>query len=206
MKKEENIPYTIDDYVKRQKKDKNDKTILIVVIIILVIMLILLGYRVGKIGLLPSDNVKLIKVQDDEGLIAKDTELNIFNNTLFGGQKKIAPNSKGSYKFCVENVTRKDITYNIKFSDEMKFPINVKYRLKLNNVYVRGNDNEYVSIEDLYVEKIVATKDSNNIFTLDWYWEDDNPNDTLVGSQETEEYYKLNLQIEAEEYVKVGDN
>ncbi|MBR3613877.1 MAG: hypothetical protein IKL55_01705 [Clostridia bacterium] len=206
MKKEENIPYTIDDYVKRQKKDKNDKILLIVVIVILIIMLILLGYRVGKIGLLPSDNVKLIKVKDNDGLIAEETELNIFNNTLFSGQKKIAPKSKGSYKFCVENVTRKDITYDIKFLDEMKFPINVKYRLKLNNVYVRGNENEYVGIEDLNVEKIVAIQDSNNIFTLDWYWVDDNLNDTLVGSQEDDEYYKLNLQIEAEEYVKVGED
>ena len=206
MKKGEDIPYTIEDYVKKQKKDKNDKTLLIIIIVILMLMLILLGYRVGKIGLLPSDNVKLIKVEDNEGLITEETELNIFNNTLFGGQKKIAPKSKGSYKFCVENITRKDIKYKIEFSDEMKNPINVKYRLKLNNVYVRGNENEYVGIEDLNVEEILAIQDSNNIFTLDWYWEDDNPNDTLVGSQEDDEYYKLNLKIEAEEYVKLGED
>ena len=204
--KKEDIPYTIEDYVKKQKKDKNDKTLLIIIIVILMLMLILLGYRVGKIGLLPSDNVKLIKVEDNEGLITEETELNIFNNTLFGGQKKIAPKSKGSYKFCVKNITRKDITYKIEFSDEMKNPINVKYRLKLNNVYVRGNENEYVGIKDLNVEGIIAIQDSNNIFTLDWYWEDDNPNDTLVGSQEDDEYYKLNLKIEAEEYVKLGED
>ena len=60
--------------------------------------------------------------------------------------------------------------------------------------------------QNLNVEKIVAIQDSNNIFTLDWYWVDDNLNDTLVGSQEDDEYYKLNLQIEAEEYVKVGED
>ena len=37
---------------------------------------------------------------------------------------------------------------------------------------------------------------STNIFTLEWYWEDDDKLDTAVGSEKDTQYYKLNLQIQ----------
>ena len=52
------------------------------------------------------------------------------------------------------------------------------------------------------VAEVIVPKDSANIYTLEWYWEDDDKNDTIVGSQQDKQYYKLNLEINARQYVK----
>ena len=49
---------------------------------------------------------------------------------------------------------------------------------------------------------IVVLKNSTNIYTLEWYWDDDDELDTYVGSQEEDNYYQINLDIEATEYRK----
>ena len=195
----------IEGLSKKQNKDKIEKIIMIIIIIILLLMLFLLGNKIGKIGYKevsnnPENNITIIKVTDKDTELTKDTELDIFVNEKFNGEKKIAPRSKGTYKFYVENVTDGNITYNMKFSDEMKHLINMKYRLKIDNVYIRGDENKYINIDELNVEDIIVLKDSINIFTLEWYWADDDSKDTLVGSQKTDEYYTLNLEIDSDNY------
>lgn len=198
----------IEQYEKRQKRDKTQKIIL-VIIIILLLLLWILGYRLGKIGYqyqevssTPDDNIKLIKVLDDDIEITKNTKLNIFENEKFDGEKIIAPNSKGEYTFCVKNITDKNIMYHINFADEMEHVINMKYRLKIDNLYIVGNKDTYMDIENLKAEDIIVLKDAINVFTLEWYWEDDDINDTIVGSQQLDQHYTLNLGINAKEYIK----
>jgi hypothetical protein len=128
--------------------------------------------------------------------------LDIFINEKFDGQKIIAPGSIGSCKFCIRNLTDEDISYNINFFEESEYVVNMKYKLKIDNVYIRGNQEEYVDVENLDVENIVVLKDSSNVYTLEWYWEDDDENDTIIGSQEIDQYYTLNLEINSTEYVK----
>ena len=84
----------------------------------------------------------------------------------------------------------------MKFSDEMKKFVNMKYKLKIDNVYIRGDLENYTTIDNLELDEIVVLKDSTNIFTLEWYWEDDDSLDTGVGSEKDTQYYKLNLQIQ----------
>ena len=206
MKKEldtnnENI---IEEYERIQRRDRVQKIILIIIIIILLLLCISV-YRVGKIGYQPTsttpgDSITLIKVTDNDLEVTKDTQLDIFKNAKFDGEKMIAPMSNGEYKFCIENVTDRNITYDIKFSDEMDYAINMKYRLKIDNVYIRGNENNYISIDELNTENIIVLKDSINVFTLEWYWENDDVNDTIVGSQKTDQTYTLNLDIGANVY------
>lgn len=57
-------------------------------------------------------------------------------------------------------------------------------------------------MEDIKLKEVIVPKDSANIYTLEWYWEDDDKNDTIVGSQQDKQYYKLNLEINARQYVK----
>jgi hypothetical protein len=78
----------------------------------------------------------------------------------------------------------------------------MKYKLKIDNVYIIGNKDNYVDIADLNVEDIIVLKDSINIYTLEWYWADDDANDTIVGSQETDQYYTLNLDIDSTKYTE----
>lgn len=197
----------IAQYEKRQKEDRIQKIVLIIIIILLLI-LFWVCYRMGRISIRNvvatpgEETVQLVQVTDDDLEITKDTELDIFRNQKFNFQSIIAPKSSGSYSFCVENVSGKDIVYQLNFKDEMKYLINMKYRLKIDNSYVKGNENSYIDIENLNVSDIVVLKDSINVFTLEWYWEDDDKNDTIVGSQKNDEYYKLKLEVLAEEYIK----
>ena len=200
----------IEEYERIQKRDRWHKIILIIIIIIL-LLLWLVFWKIGKIGYntetLPSDPVfneqlPTIKVSDDETEITDNTDLNIFANAKFNGESKIAPKSSGQYKFVIENIADNSISYDISFKDKMSNPINMKYRLKIDNVYIRGSEESYIDIEELNVNDIIVLEDSNNIFTLEWYWEDDDTADTYVGSLESDEYYTLELMIQAEIYEK----
>ena len=177
------------------------KKIIYALIIIIIILILLLVWKIGRIGIderPTSGNVYTegISVTENDIEIGKNTKLNIFNNPKFNGKKIIAPHSKGTYKFYVKNKSNNDISYNIKFTDEMKKFVNMKYKLKIDNIYIRGNEEEYTTIDKLKLDNVTVPKDSVNIFTLEWYWEDDDELDTEVGISE-DKYYTINLKIEA---------
>lgn len=186
---------------KRQFSRESLKKIIYILIIIIIILILLLVWKIGRIGIdeRPTSGKSytdgIVVTEDDIG-IEKDTKLNIFNNEKFEGEKIIAPHSQGTYKFYIKNKSNRDINYNIKFSDEMKKFVNMKYRLKIDNIYIRGNEEGYTTIENLDVNNITVPKDSINVFTLEWYWEDNDELDTKVGTSE-ERYYTINLKIEA---------
>lgn len=186
---------------KRQFSRESLKKIIYILIIIIIILILLLVWKIGRIGIdeRPTSGKTytdgIVVTEDDIG-IEKDTQLNIFNNEKFKGEKIIAPYSQGTYKFYIKNKSNRDINYNIKFSDEMKKFVNMKYRLKIDNIYIRGNEEGYTTIENLDVNNVTVPKDSINMFTLEWYWEDNDELDTKVGTSD-ERYYTINLKIEA---------
>ena len=51
----------------------------------------------------------------------------------------------------------------------MKHFVNMKYKLKMDNIYIKGNADNYVTLDELNLNDIVVLKDSINIFTLEWY-------------------------------------
>lgn len=186
---------------KRQFSRESLKKIIYILIIIIIILILLLVWKIGRIGIdeRPTSGKTytdgIVVTEDDIG-IEKDTQLNIFNNEKFKGEKIIAPHSQGTYKFYIKNKSNRDINYNIKFSDEMKKFVNMKYRLKIDNIYIRGNEEGYTTIENLDVNNVTVPKDSIKMFTLEWYWEDNDELDTKVGTSD-ERYYTINLKIEA---------
>ena len=189
--------YSIDDLLHLNRKRKNEIIVLIIIIIILLLILWGLGDRMGKIGCNTdpiSEDLKIIRVSDNKTEITTNTELDIFANERFNYQRKIAPRSKGSYQFYVENISDVSLTYNIKFSDYMTNPVNMKYKLKIDNIYIRGNASNYVDLEELNVDEIVVQKKSSNVFTIEWYWEDDDINDTNTGILK-DQYYILNFDV-----------
>ena len=189
----------------KKKKDKKKTTMCIIILIL--VLIFWLGYRIGKIGykettISPNNNFEnnsIILLENDMQKI-KNNQLNIFNNKDFNNEKIIAPHSKGTYQFYLQNKTNTDIIYNIKFSDEMQNFINMKYRLKLDNIYIKGNSENYVSLDELELSNIIILKDSTNIYTLEWYWDDNDKLDTFVGSQEEDNHYEINLYIETDQY------
>lgn len=210
----------IDDLKKQRNRARILNIVLIIIIILLLLFWYVVGYRMGKIGfghqetIAPTDTItkdedmdkeyKMPEIQITQGdiEITKDTQLDIFSNEKFNGEKIITPGSNGIYQFCVRNKSNYDITYDFSFTDEMQYPVNMKYKLKIDNIYIKGNQEEYKNLEEIQVNEIIVPKDSVNIYTLEWYWEDDNKNDTIVGSQKDNQYYKLNLEINAKQYVK----
>ena len=207
MKKEE-LEEKVEIIEKELNKNKRKNKILIIIIILLIIILLvmcLLGYKIGKIGYstvnstgtISDENVDLIEITDENGATWKNNNLQIFKNEKFDGEKKIAPNSKGTYQFYIKNQVGSNITYNISLLDEMNHFVNMKYKLKLNDVYICGNKDEYVGIDELNIDNIVLTKDSTTLYTLEWYWEDNDELDTYVGSLKDDQYYTLNLSIQA---------
>ena len=157
-----------------------------------------IGYStVNSSGTTSDENIDIIEITDENGATWKNNKLQIFKNEKFNGEKIIAPKSKGTYKFYIKNKVGNDITYNISLLDEMSHFVNMKYKLKLNDVYICGNKDEYVGIDELNVDNIVLTKDSTTLYTLEWYWEDEDKLDTFVGSLEDDQYYTLKLNVQA---------
>lgn len=186
---------------KEEISRENLKRIIYILVVIIIILLLLLIFKIGKIGIEEkpaSSNVYTggISVTENDFEIGKDAKLNIFNNTEFNNKKIIAPHSKGTYKFYIRNKSNQDMTYNITFKDKMKKFVNMKYKLKMDNIYIKGNEEVYVTIDNLNVSNISVLKDSANIFTLEWYWEDNDELDTQIGTSD-ERYYTINLNIDA---------
>ena len=203
----------MENNIDELKKQRNRSRIFNIILIIIIIILLLLGYivgsRIGKIGLKSRETTtqpeeitqeeKLmpeIEITQDDIDVTKETQLNIFNNEKFNGEKIIDPGSKGEVQICIRNKSNYDVSYDFNFTDEMK------YKLKLDNIYIKGNKEAYKKLEDIKLKEVIVPKDSANIYTLEWYWEDDDKNDTIVGSQQDKQYYKLNLEINARQYVK----
>ncbi len=62
----------------------------------------------------------------------------------------------------------------------------------------------YVNIEELNKDDIILMKDSTILYTLEWYWEDSDELDTIVGTQSNyeDEYYTLRINLQASESIK----
>lgn len=193
----------------KTENKKNRRVLVIIILLLLLLLIFWLGYRVGKIGYQEtavSDSnygiVGAILLAEQDMKEVKNNQLNIFNNEKFNGEKIIDPGSKGKVQICIRNKSNYDVSYDFNFTDEMQYHVNMKYKLKLDNVYIKGNKEEYKKLEDIKLKEVIVPKDSANIYTLEWYWEDDDKNDTIVGSQQDKQYYKLNLEINARQYAK----
>ena len=163
----------MENNVDELKKQRDRSRILNIILIIIIIILLLLGYVVGS---------KIGKI----GLKSKETTTQPEEITQ---EEKLIPEIE---------ITQDDIDV----TKEMQYHVNMKYKLKLDNVYIKGNKEEYKKLEDIKLKEVIVPKDSANIYTLEWYWEDDDKNDTIVGSQQDKQYYKLNLEINARQYAK----
>ena len=126
---------------------------------------------------------------------SKIKELDIFKNTYYNDKAIIAPGVYGNYNFTVENYGDVPMEYNIAFNEENTHNINMVYKLKLNGSYIAGNENNWVKYEDLAQEKLILNALVNDIFTIEWKWED-NYNDTQIGEEQGANY-KLEIKVNA---------
>jgi len=189
-----------DSFAKRKRYRKINKFIAFI-IFLAILLLPMICYKLADIGFNAVEAWEIDKIElTEENLqILNDTKLNIFSGLK---NNKIKPKSNGTYRFSVKNKSNYDMIYNIRFEADMENYINIKYKLKIDNIYVRGNNNTYVSIDELDLESIIVPKDSINVYTLEWYWEDDDENDTKVASIKEDQYYNFRMQITSNIYEK----
>ena len=140
-----------------------------------------------------------IEVFDKETEYSHDTPLNIFTNTTYYVvDNKIAPLTENAYQFVIRNHNDFNIKYTLELNEENKYNINMKYRLKLNGVYVAGNDEKWLTYDELNQYNIGLAANTYDVYTLDWKWFE-SKNDTEVGTN-INSNYKLGLKITASEY------
>lgn len=195
----------LEEELKKEKRKKKRKDIIIVILILLLLLiwtiLYMAGYRIGKIGydtVSTETPLYIIEITENEIDWGDIEDLNIFSNPEFENKKIIAPRSQSSYKFAIENKLDNKVVYNIAMSETNEYNVNMKYKLKLDNVYIVGDEDTWVDVEDMQLDKVIVMPNSKNIYTVEWYWEDAN-NDTEIGKQIYAEY-KLHINIEADIY------
>ena len=162
----------------------NNRYIVRVIFIgILLIVLFVIFYTQNK--------NKIIKTKIDnkyETIYLKDkssNEIDIFSNT-----KTIAPGSKGIYHFNIYNNTKDDVNYNLKFKEDNKFNIDIKYKLKRNDKYII---NDYIRLNQFIIEETRLDINKYDTYELDWKWFD-SKNDNKV---KNDSFYEIKLITES---------
>ena len=87
--------------------------------------------------------------------------------------------------------------YNLNFIEQNIYNINMVYKLKLNGSYIAGNEQRFVRCDELNKENLILNANSNDVFTIEWKWQDNN-NDTQIGKTEGATY-RMHIRVNASE-------
>lgn len=123
--------------------------------------------------------------------------LDIFNNYYFNDYSIISPGVSGEYSFTIENYKATKMKYNLNFIEQNVYNINMVYKLKLNGSYIAGNEQRFVKCNELNKEDLVINANTNDVFTIEWKWQDNN-NDTQIGKTESANY-RIQIKVDATE-------
>lgn len=134
-------------------------------------------------------------VDDKNGNYIYQQNLNIFNNAAFQYTNKIAPGVSNTYHFVVHNSSNMNLKYYIEMYEDSEYKVNLKYRLKRKNSYVIGDDQTWVTAQELKTAFENIADSSSDSYSLDWKWfDDDNLSDTIAG-ENMKSLYKLNVRF-----------
>ena len=156
-------------------------------------------------GLNNSNNTLPVNGDDtkdsgDTGILVKDkiitwkatTQAEIFTNSMYELNDKIAPESSNTYQFIVKNGTNYAVNYNINFIETNPHKINMKYKLKKNDTYLIDH---YVSASQLNQANLILDPNNNDTYYLEWKWISSD-NDTQIGETPNAKY-ELKIEVKA---------
>ena len=142
-----------------------------------------------------KDVLGRVYVDDKNGNYIYQQNLDIFNNAVYQYTNKIAPGVSNTYHFVVHNSSKMNLKYYIEMYENSEYQVNLRYRLKRNNNYVIGNDNNWVTADELKTAFQNINDSSSDSYSLDWKWFDnDDVADTKAGKNMTS-LYKLNIRF-----------
>ena len=131
-----------------------------------------------------------VYVDDADGDFAYHKNLRIFTNAAFKYTNMIAPGVGNVYHFVVHNSTKLNLKYYIETEEESEYKINLKYRLKRNNKYILGDENNWITASELKTEFMDIAKGASDSYALEWKWFDDDSVDIIAGKN-MDSLYKL---------------
>ena len=133
-------------------------------------------------------------ISDNDVTWNDSTEIKIFEDSMYGFDGKIAPESSNTYQFVLKNSTKYNLKYKISFTETNPYNMNLKYKLKKNDTYIVS---EYSYYDQLNLSEQLLNSKSNDTFYLEWKWVSENDNvDTEAGKAVAN--YNLKINVEAE--------
>ena len=150
-----------------------------------------IGFRAVPLSWAAETTMEVYQ-QKDGKIFGIESSLDIFDNPKFGGEKLIAPFSKGSYEFAVYNSTNSSpLPYTLDI--EAKNPGNVPIAISLekNGTYVFGgadiSEMQYLTV--LNMPETLLSGKMTDLYTVHWEWKTESDEiDTAIGQDGTQLY------------------
>ena len=139
----------------------------------------------------------MLKVYDNDVDWSSKNELRIFSNSVYNFKNIVAPGSHNMYKYIVNNNEKFDVLYGLKFLEDNKDSINMKFKLKRNGEYIIGDDLNWESLNNKVINDLPLGINSYDVYLLEWKWMD-GKDDTKAGFNQSD--YKLNIEIKAKSH------
>ena len=139
----------------------------------------------------------MLKVYDNDVDWSSKNELRIFSNPVYNFKNIVAPGSHNMYKYIVNNNEKFDVLYGLKFLEDNKNSINMKFKLKRNGEYIIGDDLNWESLNNKIINDLPLGINSYDVYLLEWKWMD-GKDDTKAGFNQSD--YKLNIEIKAKSH------
>ena len=142
----------------------------------------------GGSGTTPSEEpAPNVEVSDNDTKWGNNTSLRIFD------VDEIKPGDNGFYEFAINNVSDGNIAYSVNFVEENQYNVNLLYKLRMNNNYVAGDSDTWVTLNELDLKNKILDSKYMDSFYLEWKWVDSD-HDTIAGKALNAKY-KLSINV-----------
>ena len=161
---------------------------------VLVVMSTRLNVTAAAPGVLTITEKESGKVWDTK------QQLDIFDSAHYDG-KVIAPGSKGTYSFLVQNQTELAATCQISFTEQNPAGAPVRYRLLENGNDLLGDSSTWLDVSGLEHVARSLTPGEKTEYTLEWKWDTtDDEADKLSGIVAHDQLnYTVNINVIGEQ-------
>lgn len=111
-----------------------------------------------------DDNTPAVLFSNDDSVFSQNFDFKIFN------VERIGSNDSGTYNFKIKNNVNGLVKYIISFDEQNDYNVNMMYKIKRNNEYVLGDENNYVKIDSLNLGDRLLEVGKIDEYTIDWKW------------------------------------
>ena len=189
-------------------KKRNKWIYIIYAVLLIVIVLLLLNNFIfknkNKKEKIETGNIDIFEIKcnkescQNNNQIEKSTwksnnTLRIISNPMYQIDNIISNSYTNAYVFKIKNNTNYKVNYSISFIENTS--MNIKYRLKRENTYIKGNENNWVSYKELNIYNQKLDNSSIDTYYLEWKYE----NIDDIDIKTLDNNYQLKMQINAQE-------